>query len=217
MEKSDIWGITQFLKDYPGMSIQPSRGEDFKIKGLFSFTASSPIGLEITDHFNLEISIKKDFSHNIPKVIEINNKIPRDGNFHVNTDGTLCLGSKLRVLKKINEEPCLSGFAESCLVPYLYAVSHKLRNGGDLIFGELAHGRRGTIDDYRDLFGLITDEQVVEVFRLLGMKKRIANKKSCPCNCSNRLGKCSFHYELNSYRKIAPRSWFINEVKDIIQ
>lgn len=215
MPNRDSFGVTQLLNDYPGMSIQPSQGGDLILKGVFAFKAKPPTGSEITDYYSLEILTPKEFPYALPKVREINEKIPRDGNYHINPDGTLCLGSPLRILKKINEKPSLVGFAESCLVPYLYAVSHKLRNGGHFVFGELAHGDKGIIDDYRALLGLKTGEQVIEALRLLGMKKRIANKKSCPCKCGKRFGKCAFRYKLNNYRKIAPRSWFISELSNL--
>jgi hypothetical protein len=216
MPNRDLFGVAQFLKEYPGMSIQPFQGQDVVLKGVFAFTANTPTGPEITDYYSLEISIPKKFPNALPIVREINGKIPRDGNYHINPDDTLCLGSPLRVLKKINENSDLSGFARGCLVPYLYAVSYKLINGGDLYFGELAHGKQGIIDDYRDLLGLRTEEQVMEALRLLGTKKKIANKKPCPCNCGNRLGRCSFRHKLNNFRNLASGSWFRNEVKNIL-
>ncbi len=216
MLNQNLFGVAQFLKDYPGMSIQPFQGQDLVLKGVFAFTANTPTGPEITDCYSLEISIPKKIPKALPKVKEINEKIPRDGNYHINPDDTLCLGSPLRVLKKINENPSLSGFARGCLVPYLYAVSYKLINGGDLYFGELAHGKQGIIDDYRDLLGLRKEEQVIEALQCLGMKRKIANKKPCPCNCGNRLGRCSFRHKLNSLRNLAPRSWFENDMKNIL-
>lgn len=216
MSNRDLFGVAQFLKEYPGMSIQPFQGQELILKGEFAFIANPPTGPEIKDCYNLKISIPKVFPNALPMVREINEKIPRDGDYHINPDDTLCLGSPLRVLKKINENPSLSGFARGCLVPYLYAVSYKLKNGGDLYFGELAHGKQGIIDDYRDLLGLRTEEQVMEALRLIGMKKKIANKKPCPCNCGKRLGRCSFRHKLNSFRNLAPRYWFVNDVKNIL-
>lgn len=156
MSNRDLFGVGEFLKEYPGMSIQPFQGQDLVMKGVFALKANTQTGPEITDYYSLKISTPKKFPNALPKVREINEKIPRDGNYHINPDDTLCLGSPLRVLKKINESPSLSGFARGCLVPYLYAVSYKLINGGDLYFGELAHGKQGIIDDYRDLLGLKT-------------------------------------------------------------
>jgi hypothetical protein len=210
-----LHGVLEFLKDYPGMSIGPSREGELILKGNFRFKANLRNGPVIEDSYTLEISITDRLPLVLPSVKETGNKIPRDGNHHVNPDHTLCLGSPLRLLGKINTKPNLIGFAENCLVPYLYAISHKIQNGGDFIFGELAHGEKGAIDDYIDLFGLKNREQVVNAINLLGIKKRLANKKPCPCGCGKRLGACSFHFKLNNFRKMAPKSWFSAHAKNI--
>ena len=215
MREVDLKGVTRFLKDYPGMSIAPFRRRTLVLKGKFDFKAYIKRGPEIVDSYMLEISVPNEFPHAIPKVKETGRKIPRDGHHHVNPDETLCLGSPLRLLKKIQPKPNLTGFAEGCLVPYLYAVSHKIIHGENFIFSELAHGEPGIIDDYQDLFGLTSRSQVVDAITLLGIKKRLANKQPCPCGCGKRLGACPFHCKLNAFRKMAQRSWFSDHSNNI--
>jgi hypothetical protein len=198
------------------MCIIPSRGEELKIKGFFEFSAQPINGIEIRDTYELEITIPNGFPKDIPEVKEVGRKIPRNAMYHINIDDTLCLGSPIRLLKKISQHPNLSGFTETCLIPYLYAVSYKLKFGGEFIFGELAHDKPGIIDDYLNLFGLKYPEQVIETLVLLGIKKRVANKAPCPCSCGLRLGKCRFRYKVNELRKMANRSWFRNHVKYLI-
>ena len=200
--------IREFLKDYPGMTIMPSKGSDMVLKGIFKFSAT-PKGMRtIADLYQILISVPEDFPRAIPTVTETGRKIPRDGKHHVNPDGSLCMGSPLRLLQKIYEKPTLVGFSENCLVPYLYGASDKIQTGEEFPFGELAHGDEGILDDYINLFGLKTKDQVKKALKLLGMKERIANKNSCPCNCGQRLGKCTFRYKLNRHRNYASRSWF---------
>ena len=198
----------QFLWDYPGTSLAPSRSKDVILKGRFAFQASSKNGPEIIDSFELIIIVPTSFPRELPKVTEIANRIPRDGNHHVNPDVTLCLGSPLRLLSLISGNPDIICFAEKCLVPFLYAVSNKLERGGDFIFKELDHGTPGIIDDYFDLFQLNTPRQIFETLNLLGLKKRVANKKPCPCQCGSRLGKCALGARINKFRTLAARSWF---------
>ncbi len=95
------------------------------------------------------------------------------------------------------------------MVPYLYGISYKLKNG-EFPFGELAHGVQGIIDDYLNIFDLKTYGQLLNTLKLLEMKKQRANKEPCPCGCGRRLGVCSFHNKLNDYRKIAEPSWHRN-------
>jgi len=200
--------LSQFLNDYPGMSTAPCSDAGVCLRGKFRFKAQVSGNDEIDDFYKLEIFVSNKFPKVIPKVKETGGKIPRNGNFHVNPDGTLCLGSPLRLLKKIHSSPNLSGFADKGLVPYLYAVSYKLKHGGDFVFGELAHGDQGIVDDYSVLLGLKEKHQIMKAVQLLGFKKRIANKRPCPCGCGKRLGMCPFHNKLNKFRKMAPVSWF---------
>lgn len=205
-----IQGLREFLHDYPGMAVQPFRiGAPIAVEGKFRFAANN----DIRDTYDLRISIEPSFPRDAPTVIEIGGKIPRTGDFHVNPDSTLCLGSPLRLKKILADQPDLVAFAERCLVPYLYRVSAKLQRGEDLM--GLAHGMRGVVDDYADLFSLSSVEQVVAALDLLAMKKRLANKRNCPCGCGRRLGRCSLHHRLNAFRCAAPRSWFGRHAQEV--
>ncbi len=208
MRPDTVKGLHQFLFDYPGMSTAPPTIRGFKLCGKFSFKASILGENEIQDEYELEIIIPSEFPKAIPLVKETVGKIPTKAEFHVNSDRTLCLGSPLRLIQKMYTDQSLTGFTNRCLIPYLYAVSYKRKNGGDFILGELAHGVQGIIDDYSELLGLEKQQQIKQAITLLGMKKRIANKKPCPCGCGLRLGACPFHLKLNDFRKMASRSWF---------
>lgn len=209
MPKQVVPGIREFLQDYPGMAIRPTPSGSFvALSGTFDFSAKSNSGNEITDSYRLHILVPSAFPRSLPAVTETGNRIPRNGEHHVNPDGTLCLGAPLRLLWQLSLKPTLSGFAEKCLVPYLYAISCKLKFGGDLPFNELQHGTPGELRDYADLFGLNEPEQARAALRLLMMKKRHANKYPCPCGCGRRLGKCPFNDKLRRFRDLADRSWF---------
>ncbi len=207
-------GLLEFLAYYPGMSLQPKRHDETIVCGQFHFKATG-VGNSIEDTFELRILINQDFPNTIPEVRETAGKIPKTGDYHINSDGTLCLGSHLRLKKVLLDNPDIVSFADKCIVPYLFNISIKLRSGGKFITGELAHGTAGIIDDYMDLFGLNAPSQVIYALKLLGMKKRIANKKKCPCGCRLRLGRCSVHHRLNVFRPVAPRSWFLKHASDV--
>lgn len=200
--------LHQFLDDYHGMSIAHCTVAGINLQGRFRFKANVFGYEEIEDSYKLDIFVPDHFPRTLPEVRETDGKIPRDGNFHVNPNGSLCLGSPLRLLKKIHYSANISGFTETCLVPYLYAVSYKLEYGGNFVFGELSHGDKGIFEDYARIFELKDPLRIQEAVKLLGTKKRIANKKPCPCGCGRMLGACSFHNKLNEFRKMAPVSWF---------
>lgn len=203
-----VSGLERFLQQYPRMTLLPIVAHEVVLEGDFQFIATAGNHPEISDAYRLRMAVPEDFPSALPVIKELDNKIPRNGDFHVNPDGSLCLGSPLRLLLKVSKEPSLPGYASRCLVPYLYAISHKLRFGGKLPFQELAHGRPGEIQDYVELFGLQRPEQAEEAIRLLGLKKRIANKAPCPCACGRRVGMCAFNKKLAKMRELASRSWF---------
>lgn len=209
----EISGLREFLRSYPKMAIRPSSGADLRLKGSFDFAAHHAKGGDIQDSFTLEIIVPSGFPRELPRVTETGGRIPRTGEYHINpTDNTLCLGSPLSLLIELSKKPTLEGFAENCLVPYLFGISHKQRTGDSLPFGELDHGVNGLFADYLQLFGLQTREQLIYAFRLLGMKKRRANKHPCPCGCGTRLGRCKFNLCLGEFRKIASRTWFRRQI-----
>lgn len=207
-------GLREFLRDYPQMAIRPSAGQNLRLKGQFVFAAHHAKEGDIQDAFALEIIVPIGFPKELPRVTETGGRIPRSGEYHVNpTDNTLCLGSPLSLLLRLSKKPTLEGFTANCLVPYLFAISRKLKNGGPLLFGELDHGVDGLFADYLQLFGLKTKEQLIYAFRLLGMKKRRANKLPCPCGCGIRLGRCKYNFRLREFRKVASRTWFRSRVR----
>lgn len=204
-------GLEEFLKDYPNMIVPPATSEALMLRGDFEFSASRSDSPHISDSYALTINVPVSFPRQIPSVTETGGRIPKDDNHHVNSDDTLCLGSPLRLLWKLGNRPTLIGFAEECLVPYLYGMSHKLEHG-TFPFGELEHGEPGVIDDYLDLLGLMSRRQVIRALTLLGMKKRLANKRPCPCGCSKRLGACPYHFKMIELRQLAERAWFRQHV-----
>lgn len=184
------------------MSIKPGSKPGLVIDGKFWFSAE-PVGLEtITDSYYLLLEIPEAFPRALPLVTECDYKIPRTPYYHVNSDATLCLGSPLRLLWKLAQKPSLTGFGTECLVPYLYAISHKLKHGGKLPFSELTHGIAGELADYADLFRLASPEAARRAYELVYMKKRKANKFPCPCGCGRRLGRCEFNWTIRNFRRL---------------
>jgi hypothetical protein len=196
-------GLDDFLRDQPKMSIRPGRKPELVIEGTFSFIAEAAGRETIEDQYDLQLEIPERFPKSLPRVTEYGYKIPRENPaFHINPDATLCLGTELRLLLQLSRKPSLVGFSDNCLVPYLYAISTKLRHGGKLVFSELDHGSKGELSDYADLFGLDSPEAAGRTLQLIRVSKRIANKQPCPCGCKQRLGKCDFNRKVRRYREL---------------
>ena len=126
--------------------------------------------------------------------------------FHKLDDGSLCLGSPTRLRLILAESPSIIRFVERCVIPYLYGHSHFERHGV-LPFGELDHGERGIRQDLAAVFGTDQTGRVGEFVSLAAMRKREANKRSCPCGSGRRVGRCH-HRRLNALRDRLGRRWF---------
>ena len=205
-------GIDALLETHPGLRRVPTADDSAKIIGRFRFTADAP-GLEvIEDNYLLEIVVPAWFPKAVPLVREIGGRIPSD--WHRNPSGALCLGSPTEVKLKAAECGTLGKFLELLVVPFLYGRSFYERHH-EMPFGELDHGVDGVLKDFRSRFGVAEDKAAMAMVILAGLRKRVANKRPCPCGGGKRLGRCSHHGKVNALRKILGRAWFRSQLKQI--
>jgi len=205
--------LEDFLRTNKYMSIKPSKDNSLIVEGKFSFIAKTDKHRRISDFYRIRITITNNFPSSVPTVEEIGDKIPKTEEYHINPREykySLCLGSPLRLLELLNKNPTLEGFVQYCLIPYLYGISLKIQYGENLVFGELAHGNKGIFDEYQVFFNIKEEDSLKQVIKMLSLKKRIANKKTCPCGCKKRLGKCSnkLNIKINKFRYCSSRAWY---------
>lgn len=171
-----------------------------RLEGDVHFNAVTSTGPAVEDTYRLRLDIPLSFPEDVPGVFEINGRIPRNADAHVNPDGSLCLGSPIRLALIAKRRPSVLAFFDQCIVPALYNATHRERYGGRLPLGELTHGSVGELDDYCDIFAVNTYQQALEALRLAGIKRRKANKQLCPCGCGHRLGVCRTNDRIRSLR-----------------
>lgn len=153
--------------------------------------------------YKLKIVVPHNYPNEIPRVYEIGQDIPRTSEYHMNSDGSLCLGSPLRILESIQQDESLISYAKSILLPYLYAAS--LKKCGickHMAYGELAHGEQGLLTDYKKCFGVKTDTQVLRVLELLKRENLDYEKEPCPCGCGRSIADCQFRSTIEHWKKI---------------
>lgn len=201
-------GLPCFLRTYPGMRVHPSARHEVRLRGEFAFRADYEGGPVIEDVYELAITVSKWYPDDLPKIKETGGRILRDLDHHVFSDGTLCLGSPLRLHDIAVDAPTLTTYTEQALEPYLYAVSHWEETGEWFLFGELDHGAAGLLNDYARILDLDDPAGVTETLRLLGMKRRKANKRPCPCGCGDRLGVCRYNETIRELRDRHGRPFF---------
>lgn len=177
---------------------------DLLIAGRLEFIAEMAGRAQISDSYEIELRISEAFPRRIPVVLETRGRIPL--HYHHLQDGSLCLGSETRLRFMLSGGLSVAAFVERCVVSYLYRYSH-LKAYGEAPFDDLAHGVDGLKEDLRLLLGLGTESDVMAFVRLLGMKKREANKERCPCGSGGRVGRCH-NRSVNILRERLGRHWF---------
>lgn len=212
-DRYDSWAIDELLRKYDGLRIRPHSGEHLRIEGDLVFRMAPPQREELVDAYRIAIDVPLRFPVEIPTVRSLDGRVPKD--FHTNPDGTLCLGSPLQLHLILHENSCLTSFVDRCVVPFLYGRTYFERHA-EMPFEELRHGRTGILDDYARTLRVGTADVAAQMVALMAMKRRLANKKPCPCGSGQRVGKCHNRL-LNPLRIRLGTSWFRREHANLIR
>lgn len=192
--------VEGFLDSFQGFRERPSTQTAYMVEGSLPFSATLPGGHLVNDSFDIRIEIPRT-QRVLPLASEVGGRIPKEADFHVNPDGSLCLGSPLALNMAVGRDRSLAVFVDRCLIPYLAAISIKLVEGGDLPLPDLAHGKAGLLEEYERLLGVHGEQNIKAMLRLGGQRKRVANKQLCPCGCAERVRRCPSRTAIERLRK----------------
>jgi len=213
MSKWNEIKLQTFLSLHPKMRLVEYGEGQVIVEGEYYLNAQMDGYEIIQDTYKLRIIFSNRYPRSLPKVIELDNRIPRDSEYHTYEDGSFCLGSEIKLKSILFEHPSITDFVEKILNPFLYAISYKMQYSL-CPFGELDHGEEGLVDDYKQFFYVSDKASVLHVLRALGKRKRIANKLPCPCGCGNRIGLCDYRFNLQRWRRLERLRWFRNHLKN---
>lgn len=204
------WGITELLERHSRLRVKVNAHgsgiDGIEITGAIDFFAQKPGYPEVIDSFVVRIQVPRSYPSDLPLVYPIDDRIP--SKFHRLDCGAFCLGSPTRQKLSLAKSTSLVHFIDSYVIPYLYSFA-LVEMGQEFPFGELAHGRRGLINDFQSLYQTVSEDSAQEFVYLTARPKRKANRRLCPCGSGLRLSKCKIHHSLvSSYRKSLGRRWF---------
>lgn len=205
--------IESFLLEYSEFSIKPAVNDYLILSGelqrRIQFKEYEP--REIS--YSLTILIPNDYPSELPIIFENRNQIEKVPLNHINPDSSFCLGSPIRLKLVLKKSVDFKDFFESCVLPYLYAVSINQEKGQGFIFGELEHGDEGLLSDFKELFHLEKSEGVYQMLKVLVSKKKAANKMNCPCGCYKRVTQCKYFNNVVKMRKTFSRKEWEQQYK----
>lgn len=211
-QRYEEWELSAILAKYPDLRVQPSGGNDLVLAGTVAFRVAAPNGTMIEDSYAVELTIPPEFPSKNPWAFECDGRIPHD--YHKLEGNYLCLGAPMALRMTLTLNPTLLTLLESLVIPYLAGYSYFAQHG-EMIYGELEHGNAGIRQYLGELFQSKTTDRAEEFVRLASLKKRTANKQSCPCRSGRRLGKCHNRI-VNMLRKQLGRKWFMKEFERLV-
>lgn len=204
--------IDRFIEHYPDFARRSEPGGGVRLVGRFERIFTADQLPDITDSFRLVVVVSERFPVVTPRVFESAGRIPES--YHRLQNGAFCLGSRLRLAIAIHRQPDLVAFFEGFVVPYLYRYAHVEKFGKEP-WPDLPHNAPGLLLDDSRLLGATSPEICVRFLELLALRKRLANKKPCPCGGGLRLGRCKHRAALNGLRSVRPRRWFKREANEL--
>jgi hypothetical protein len=175
----------QLMAEHPKLHLQLAHGRPTKVLGEVEVRSAGCLyGI-----FHCEIILGNDFPNSFPKVFELSGLIPREGDRHVNPDGSLCLTvTPIEIIRAINGVEINEFFSEF-LIPYLAAQIWFDRTGR-WAGGEYKHGSAGIVQYFKEEMGIKDDFKLREVLACyLDSQGRIEGKR-CICNSGKLFMRC---------------------------
>ncbi len=188
MQKKAINELEEIKQYYPSLRLKDSDNDWATYSGTIAFTANYESRGLIDDEFEIEIVFPLTGKDYLPTAKETGGRIPHEPDFHINSDGTMCLGVIFEIRRKHKQAPSLKAFINSLLIPFLYAFSFKEKHG-HRPFGELSHGEKGVAEYYTEFFGTSSDLVVLELLKII-VEDSYRGHLPCPCNSGKRLRNC---------------------------
>ncbi|MCB9179570.1 MAG: SEC-C domain-containing protein [Flavobacteriales bacterium] len=142
----------------------------------------------ITVHF------PSDYPHVPPLLFEDQGRIKREGDWHVNNDGSLCLGPEVSELRKYMGRAHLLDWLDRSALPFLANHLYRERTG-DYLNGEFSHGVEGIWEYYMDEWKCSPGEVRRRLQFLSGVKKP-GRQDQCHCGSGLPWRKCHWQSDM---------------------
>lgn len=149
--------------------------------------------------FSVKIYIPSNYPKTLPSISETGNAIPKEDDWHVNRDGSCCVGPNTKIYRKLNYNISLKRWLDIVVLPYLFDQVHKLEKGF-YIGKEHSHGKKGLVNDYKEWWKLESEDEVINKLKLITKKVKYPRNSICFCNSNDKYKRC--HLFAKSYDNI---------------
>jgi len=145
----------------------------------------------VLDRYQVEIEFLPDYPHSLPKVREVQGRIPHILDRHVfPLSGTACLFVEEDWLLTISEgtDPSFLEFLDGPVRNFFLGQA-LVEAGEKWPFGERSHGIKGLLEVYGEWFGTVDQVVILRHLEYLS-KENIKGHWECPCGSGQTLRKC---------------------------
>lgn len=176
------FGLSKLEEHFPFLNIKINGKNSFEIFGDIHVNAHWG-KFNVDEWFSIKITAV-NFPNLLPVCIETSGKVI---NYHVNSQGDLCLGSPRELYKEIKAQPDIVFYINKFVIPFLFSYRYN-QQYGESPFGELAHGGDGIFPYYREKFK--TNDLAICTLLTYGNKFLYRGHHLCPCCSGLKLRKC---------------------------
>lgn len=157
----------------------------------------------IIDQYTIEVELPRNYPKGTPIVRELNNKIPKVIDRHINPDGALCLFIPDEKWKYYPDGKSIVDFIKGPVNSYLLSQSY-FEQTGKYLFGERPHGAKGILEFYGEILQ-INDVDIIKTFIAYLSKPRAKGHWLCYCKSGKKLRNCHLGLLIEYRKKIEPQ------------
>lgn len=163
------------------------------------------------DTYEVKIIFPNEYPKDVPILYEIGGGIIRDKDWHINPDGSCCLGPRVKLLKELNGEINLSNWLKVHVVPFLANHHYRIRTG-EYAGKVYSHGAQGIVEFYQELWSLNKRSEIIQKLKLITHRIKIGRNDKCYCGSGEKYKKC--HLYSSEFDGI-PLDSYSKDLKDI--
>lgn len=140
----------------------------------------------ISDRYQVNIRVPVGYPNEFPETLDTGGRIPAD--FHINPGNLLCLEVPIRIELEFRDNPTLIYYIDNFVIDYLTTYTY-MRRFGKLPFGERAHGSKGKMQFYEELFQIKKWDIILDYLKMLANLQYRGHRR-CYCGSGKRLRNC---------------------------
>lgn len=176
--------LDEVIAKYPRLNKHISDNE-IMLKGFIDIIDESG---KLWDTYEILIRPSPDFPNKFPILFEIGEKIPKNGDWHIYTDGSCCLTVPPNEVIACKNGISVLTFVEDWVLPYLANQTYRALTGN--FVNEYSHGTLGLVEYYQNLLNTKDKNQIIRLLTFILDNKKPHRTNKCFCGSNQKFRHC---------------------------